>query len=138
MCIRDRPDGESKQLTFDSTQKYDPVFTPDASRVAYTRLSFTDAPFWQTWTAPVLGGPPARLMVNAAGFSWIGPDRVLFSEVMAGTMLHLGIVTAKESRAEERAIYFPPHERAMAHYSWLSPDRDWVLMVEMNLSLIHI
>jgi len=126
------PDGESKQLTPDSNLKYDPVFTPDASRVAYTRLSFTDAPFWQTWTAPVLGGPPARLMVNAAGLSWIGPDRVLFSEIMDGTVLHMGIVTAKESRAEERAIYFPPHERAMAHYSWLSPDRDWVLMVEMN------
>ena len=44
----------------------------------------------------------------------------------------MGIVTAKESRAEERAIYFPPHERAMAHYSWLSPDRHWVLIVEMN------
>jgi len=44
----------------------------------------------------------------------------------------MGIVTAKESRAEERAIYFPANERAMAHYSWLSPDRDWVLIVEMN------
>ncbi len=31
------PDGESKQLTSDPTLKYDPVFTPDASRVAYTR-----------------------------------------------------------------------------------------------------
>ena len=71
-------------------------------------------------------------MVNAAGLSWIGPDRVLFSEVMAGTRLHMGIVTAKESRAEERAIYFPAHERAMAHYSWLSPDRSSVLIVEMN------
>jgi serine/threonine protein kinase/Tol biopolymer transport system component len=126
------PDGESKQLTFDSNVKYDPVFTPDGSRVAYTRLSFTDAPFWQTWTVPVLGGPATRLMANAAGLSWIGPDRVLFSEIMDGTVLHMGIVTAKESRAEQRAIYFPPHERAMAHYSWLSPDRDWVLIVEMN------
>jgi eukaryotic-like serine/threonine-protein kinase len=132
------PDGESKQLTFDSSKKYDPVFTPDASRVAYTRLSFTDTDtdaFWQTWTVPVLGGTPARLMANAAGLSWIGPDRVLFSEIMAGTVLHMGVVTAKESRAEERAIYFPAHERAMAHYSWLSPDRDWVLIVEMNGSI---
>jgi eukaryotic-like serine/threonine-protein kinase len=30
--------------------------------------------------------------------------------------LHMGIVTSTESRAEERQIYFPPHERAMAHY----------------------
>ena len=51
---------------------------------------------------------------------------------MAANTLHMGIVTAKESRAEERAIYFPAHERAMAHYSWLSPDRGWVLIVEMN------
>jgi eukaryotic-like serine/threonine-protein kinase len=70
--------------------------------------------------------------VNAAGLSWIGPGRVLFSEVEAGTTLHMGIVTAKENRAEERSIYFPPHQRAMAHYSWLSPDRNWVLIVEMN------
>jgi eukaryotic-like serine/threonine-protein kinase len=125
------PDGESKQLTFDSNQKYDPVFTPDASRVAYTGLSMTAGGF-DTWTVPVLGGPPARLMVNAAGLSWIAPDRILFSEIMAGTILHMGIVTAKESRAEERAIYFPANEIAMAHYSWLSPDRDWVLIVEMN------
>ena len=124
------PDGESKQLTFDSNLKYDPVFTPDASRVAYTVLSLT--PSFDTWTVPVLGGTPARLMVNAAGLSWIGPERLLFSEVMAGTALHMGIVTAKESRAEERAIYFPAHERAMAHYSWLSPDRGWVLIAEMN------
>jgi len=125
------PDGESKQLTFDSNVKYDPVFTPDASRVAYTGLSFKDRS-WDTFTVPVLGGRPTRLMVNAAGLSWIGPDRVLFSEIMAGTALHMGIVTAKESRAAERAVYFPAHERAMAHYSWLSPDRSSVLIVEMN------
>jgi serine/threonine protein kinase/Tol biopolymer transport system component len=126
------PDGESKQLTFDSSEKYDPVFTPDASRVAYTSIAFTTSSRWNTWTVPVLGGPPTRLMVNAAGLSWIGPDRVLFSEIMEGTVLHMGIVTAKESRAEEREIYFPEHERAMAHYSWLSPDRNSVLIVEMN------
>ncbi len=125
------PDGESKQLTSDPKAKYDPVFTPDASRVAYTALAFKDSTF-DTWTVPVLGGPPTRLMVNAAGLSWIGPDRVLFSEVMPGSLLHMGIVTANESRANERAIYFPAHDRAMAHYSWLSPDRKWVLIVEMN------
>jgi Tol biopolymer transport system component len=125
------PDGESKQLTFDSNQKYDPVFTPDSSRVAYTALNVTAGTF-DTWTVPVLEGPPARLMANAAGLSWIGPDRVLFSEIMAGSILHMGIVTAKQSRAEERAIYFPASESGMAHYSWLSPDRNWVLIAEMN------
>jgi hypothetical protein len=71
-------------------------------------------------------------MVNAAGLSWISPDRVLFSMVEPGTALHMGVVTASESRAEERPIYLPPHERAMAHYSWLSPDRSSILIVEMN------
>src|SRR5580658_6842651 len=125
------PDGESKQLTFDSNEKYDPVFTPDASRVAYTGWTARETS-WDTWTVPVLGGPPTRLMANAAGLSWIGPDRVLFSEIMSGSVRHMGIVTAKQSRAEERAVYFPAHERAMAHYSWLSPGGDSVLIVEMN------
>jgi Tol biopolymer transport system component len=39
------PDGESRQLTFDSDAKYDPVFTPDGSRVAYTGLSMTAGRF---------------------------------------------------------------------------------------------
>jgi Tol biopolymer transport system component len=129
------PDGESKQLTNSSNAKYDPVFTPDGSRVAYTELQLQrETVSWDTWTVPVLGGPPARLMANAAGLSWVSPDRVLFSEIMAGTVLHMGIVTAKESRAEERRIYFPAHERAMAHYSWPSPDRSSVLIVEMDPS----
>jgi len=44
----------------------------------------------------------------------------------------MGIVTSTESRAAERQIYFPPHERAMAHYSYASPDRKSALVVEMD------
>jgi Tol biopolymer transport system component/tRNA A-37 threonylcarbamoyl transferase component Bud32 len=121
--------GESKQLTDDGHRKYRPTFTPDGSRVAYTRQ---DRAGWETWTVPVLGGAPSRLMQNSAGLSWIGPDRVLFSAVMPGTVLHMGIISARESRAEEREIYFPSHERAMAHYSWPSPDLRSVLIVEMD------
>jgi len=63
------------------------------------------------------------------------PDkRVLFSEVMNGTSLHMGIVTATEGRAESREIYFPQHENAMAHYSYASPDLKSVLVVEMDQS----
>jgi hypothetical protein len=51
---------------------------------------------------------------------------------MSGSALHMGIVTAQESRAEEREIYFPNHERAMAHYSWPSPDQRSILVVEMD------
>jgi Tol biopolymer transport system component len=126
------PDGESKQLTNDSHPKYDPVFTPDGSRVAYT-VQYLASHTWDTFTVPVLGGTPTRLIPNAAGLSWFGPDhRIVFSEVMAGTALHMGIVTSQESRAEEHEVYFPPHERAMAHYSWPSPDQRSVLIVEMD------
>src|SRR5579862_3713430 len=113
--------GESKQLTDDRMEKYGPAFSSDGSRVAYSVLD-PNAGAFVTWTVPVLGGQPSQLMSNAAGLSWLGPDRILFSEVMAGTAVHMGIVTARESRAEERPIYFPAHERGMAHYSYPSPD----------------
>jgi eukaryotic-like serine/threonine-protein kinase len=126
------PDGESKVLTDDPNPKYDPVFTPDGSRVAYT-IQNPASRTWDTLTVPVLGGSPTRLMQNAAGLSWFGPDhRIVFSEVMSGTALHMGIVTSRESRAEEREIFFPNHERAMAHYSWPSPDLRSILIVEMD------
>jgi len=123
------PDGQSTQITNDPNPKYNPIFTPDGSRVAYTAIADGS---WDTWTVPVTGGSPTRLMKNAAGLTWIGDGRVLFSEVMAGTALHMGIVTSQESRAGERAIYFPDHVRAMAHYSYLSPDRKTILVVEMD------
>src|SRR5206468_12186147 len=89
---------------------------------------------WDTWTVPVLGGQPSRLLPNAFGLSWIGDQRVLFSEIKTG--LHMGIVTATEGRAEPREIYFPAHERAMAHFSRLSPDRKEVLVVEMDRTAV--
>jgi eukaryotic-like serine/threonine-protein kinase len=125
------PDGESKQLTDDPSPKYDPVFTPDGSRVAYTVQNQKD-PRWETWTVPVLGGPSTRLMPNAAGLSWFGPDRIVFSEVMEGTVKHMGIKTARENRADEREVYFPDNEGAMAHYSYPSPDQHSILIVEMD------
>ena len=123
------PNGESVQLTNDSTLKYGPVFTPDGSRVAYTSV-VPGQTTWDTWTAPVLGGPPTRLLTNASGLTWIDSGHILFSEIMSG--LHMGIVTAAEDRGQERPIYFPAHERAMAHYSHASPDGRWALVVEMD------
>src|SRR5208283_3389446 len=35
-------------------------------------------------------------------------------------------------RSEAREIYFPAKDRGMAHYSYLSPDRKWVLLAEMD------
>jgi serine/threonine protein kinase len=123
--------GESKQLTDDPSKKYDPVFTPDGSRVAYT-IQNPKTQTWDTWTVPVLGGSPSRLMQNAAGLSWFAPDRIVFSKIMDGTAVHMGVVTARDNRADEREIYFPAHERAMAHYSYPSPDRRSLLIVEMD------
>jgi Tol biopolymer transport system component len=125
------PNGEPVRLTNDKERKFGPVFTPDGSRVAYSRVEFGKNPSWDTWTVPVPGGPPTRLLPNATGLTWLNSGRVLFSEIK-GVSLHMGIVTSTESRADRREIYFPAHERAMAHYSWASPDRRWILIVEMD------
>jgi eukaryotic-like serine/threonine-protein kinase len=121
------PDGDSVQLTTSAGRKYGPVFTPDGSRVAYTQVA---SGAWDTWTVPVLGGQPVRLLPNASGLTWIADHRVLFSEIKTG--LHMGIVTATDGRADSREIYIQPDEHAMAHYSYASPDRQWVLVVEMS------
>src|SRR5262245_50115041 len=122
------PNGESVQLTTSPSRKYGPVFTPDGTRVAYT--NFVSLGEWDTWTVPVLGGQPVRLLPNASGLTWIADHLVLFSEIKSG--IHMGIVTATDSRAASREIYIPPDEHGMAHYSYLSPDRRSVLVVEMT------
>jgi serine/threonine protein kinase len=124
------PNGESVRLTNDAGGKYAPVFTPDGSRIAYTNLISRTTLLWDTWTVPVLGGQPTRMLPNASGLTWMTDQHILFSEIK--TDLHMGIVTATEGRAESREIYFPANERAMAHYSYASPDRKSVLIVEMD------
>jgi Tol biopolymer transport system component len=129
------PNGESVRLTNDRGGKSAPVFTPDGSRIAYTNVTTSTDSLsgdWDTWTVPVLGGQSTRLLPNASSLTWITDQRVLFSEIMGGTGFHMGIVTATESRAESRKIYFPPHGQGMAHYSYASPDRKSLLVVEMD------
>ncbi len=121
------PNGESLPLTTSPGRMYGPVFTSDGTRVAYTNVI---AGQWDTWTVPVLGGQPVRLLPNASGLTWIADHQVLFSEIKSG--LHMGIVTATDSRAARREIYIDPDEHAMAHYSYLSSDRRSVLVVEMT------
>ncbi len=120
------PDGQPVQLTHDSLWKLSPVFSPDGSRIAYG----TATPF-NTWEVPVLGGEPHMLLPNASSLTWIeGGKRLLFSEITEG--LHMVVVTTNESRGQRREVYAPPGDRSMAHHSYLSPDRRWVLVVEMD------
>src|SRR5262249_1011119 len=109
--------GPAIQLTNNGNRKFAPVFTPDGSPVAYPELRPT-IPSWDTVTIPVSGGEPSLLLANASGLIWLDPLHVMFSE-FKGKGGHLGIVTATERRESERTIYFPAHERGMAHYSYL-------------------
>jgi hypothetical protein len=125
------PGGPAVRLTSSTNRKFAPVFTPDGTRVAYSEVSRSEKLVsWDTFTIPVLGGEPTRLLSNATGLIWLDDRRVLFSAFRGRG--HLGIVTATETRTEERPIYFPEHERGMAHYSYVSPDRSAVLVVEMD------
>jgi Tol biopolymer transport system component len=125
------PDGEPVQLTHESGRIFGPVFTSDGTRVAYSVVTVGRSTFtWDTFTVPIAGGEPERLLPNASGLSYIGPHEVMYSEFQTG--IHLGIATSLEDRAQHRDVYLPAHERGMAHFSHLSPDRRSVLVVEMG------
>lgn len=103
------------------------AFSPDGSQIAYTVL---DASGFSTYVVSSLGGEPRLLLNNAAGLVWLDSQRLLFSEIKTG--IHLGVVTATPTRADLHEIYFPEHQRAMAHDSIPSPDHAWALVLEMN------
>jgi DNA-binding winged helix-turn-helix (wHTH) protein/Tol biopolymer transport system component len=119
--------GEAKQITENNRLKYGPAFSPDGSEIAYTVLESQGI---STYAVSILGGKSHLLLTNAAGLSWLDQDHLLFSQIRSG--LHMGIVTATVTRAGLRELYFPVHERAMAHYSYPSPDHRWALVVEMD------
>jgi Tol biopolymer transport system component len=121
--------GEPRPLTNSPNLKFSPVFSHDGSRVAYSQVD--QGGNWNTWTVPVLGGEPTSFLPNATGLVWLDQRSVMFSEYKAPAP-HMGVVTTTESRAERREVYFPVHPRGMAHLSWASPDRRWILVVEMN------
>ena len=121
------PNGEAKRITDDRRAKYGLTFSPDGSEIAYTVL---EPPLFSTYTVPVLGGEPHLLLNNAAGLVWLNQHQLLFSQTRSG--IHLGVVTATDKREGLREIYFPSHERGMAHYAYPSPDRHWALVVEMD------
>jgi eukaryotic-like serine/threonine-protein kinase len=122
------PSGEPTQLTRDQSPKFDPAFSPDGGRIAYSTISPNNS--WDTWVVPALGGEPRLWLPNASGLSWTSPETVMFSEIKTG--IHMAVVAATASRTESREIYVPPEIRGMAHRSYLSPDRKWVLLAEMD------
>ncbi len=121
------PNGEAKRITDDSRPKYGLAFSPDESEIAYTVM---DAPVFSTYTVSVLGGESHLLLKNAAGLVWLDQHQLLYSQIRSG--IHLGVVTSSDTRANLREVYFPAHERGMAHYTYPSPDHHWALVVEMN------
>ena len=44
----------------------------------------------------------------------------------------MAVITAAENRTGAQDIYVPPTEAGMGHRSYISPDRKWVLVVEMD------
>ena len=125
--IKMLPSGEPIQLTHDNLAKMSPVFSPDGSHIAYTALTGSS---WDTWVVPTLGGQPHLWLPNASGLVWTPSQHLMFSEIKSGE--HMAIVSSLESRAESRDIYVPPHERGMAHNSYLSPSGKLVLLTEMD------
>ena len=131
------PDGEPVPLTNDTLRKMSPKFSPDGTRIAYSTAA-ADGQTMDSWIVPVLGGQPRLLLANAEGLTWVPepngvgarPPVVLFSE-MTGRGVQMSIVTSTESRAGQRTVYLPP-EDGMAHRSYLSPDRKWVVVIEMD------
>ena len=123
------PDGDPVQLTHEGGEKMGPVsFSPDGARIAYTSGEY------ETWSVPVLGGEPSRLLADTEGLSWttgLKPPRVMYS-ALTGEGLRMGIFTATESRSQQRTVYMPPKD-GMAHRSFLSPDGKWVIVVEMGM-----
>jgi DNA-binding winged helix-turn-helix (wHTH) protein/Tol biopolymer transport system component len=120
------PNGEPVQITHDPRQKYGPTFSPDGSRIIYS------TPMWSTYSVSTLGGEPALFLENSSGVTWLDEHHILFSEVRPPTSVHMGVVTAMEDRSQGRTVYFPKEERGMVHLSYASPDRKWVLVLEMN------
>src|SRR5208282_2530831 len=124
--VKFMPDGQPVQLTHDSSVKLGPAFSPDGSNIAYGTVDP-----WDVWEVPVLGGGPHTFLPNASSLTWIEDGkRLLFSEMRGG--LHLVLVTTDLGRGQSRDVYVPPGERSMVHHSYLSPDGQWVLAVEMG------
>jgi serine/threonine protein kinase len=124
------PDGEPIQVTHDERAKYNIAFSPDGARIAYTVFPRASKLF-DTYSVSTFGGDSQLFLPNSAGLIWLDDQHLLFSQIKGGG-IHMGVVTSNSDRSGLREIYFPSLERGMAHYSYPSPDRKWILLEEMN------
>lgn len=113
------PKGPTLQLTHDDQQKMSPVFSPDGAAIAYT------VPF-DTWTVSVSGGQPRLWLPNASALNWVDNNDLVFSEMV--DMPRMRITASDASRTHPRPVYVPEDRTGMAHRSYPSPDRKWVLV----------
>jgi Tol biopolymer transport system component len=125
--VKFMPDGAPVQLTNDNSLKMSPVFSPDGARIAYTVIEGFN---WNTYEVSITGGQPRMLLPNASGLTWIDNQHLLFSEIKTG--IHMGLVTATESRGQEREIYFTHEDLGMVHRSAISPDKKLIVAAEMR------
>lgn len=121
--------GEPQLVADDPRPKYGLTFTPDGSALAYSVFA---ARTFDTYTVPVAGGTPQLFLRNAAGLTWLDSQNLLFSRNDVG--VHLGVVKGTASKGATEVVYFPEHQRGMAHLALPSPDKKWILVVEMDQS----
>lgn len=135
--VKRLPDGEPLQLTNDPLTKFAPQFTLDGKNVTYSTGFGPNTASMDTWLVSAeAGAPPRRLLTNAEGLTWFrnpaGEPRAMFSE-LTGVGGQMSIVTSTENRSDPRNVYVPPPPDGMAHRSYLSPDGQSVLIVEMDI-----
>ena len=121
------PDGEARRLTNDSREKYGLAFSPDGSQIAYTVM---EAPRFRYLHRLGVGRRLASSAAQCGGTLLARPGA--FSLLPHALGSASGSRDRVGNRRHYRELYFPPHERGMAHYSYASPDRTSALVVEMN------
>ncbi|HSJ13333.1 MAG TPA: hypothetical protein VK939_02895 [Longimicrobiales bacterium] len=127
LYVKQLPDGAEVQLTSSDAGKATPVFSPDGARIYFTAV--TGNFDWGTHVVSVNGGPESPFLPNGSGLSFLDEQSVLFAEIRAGTQM--GFRRATLARENVADVYWPA-ENGMAHRAAVSPDREWVLLVEMD------
>lgn len=125
--VKQLPDGAEVQLTNSSSGKATPTFSPDGSRIYFTAAQGNFE--WSTHAVSVNGGHETKVLPNASGLSFLDGQNVLFAEISTGT--HMGLRRATLNRESVQDVYWP-NDDGMAHRAAASPDRKWVLVVEMD------